>query len=99
MSGLEELLANATPGPWANYMGPDVVRKNDYSALRLAIFDSYDDPPGPQTDGEDNARLAALAPDLARISLEMAHRIKELQGNDEYVARLDGLATGEETAT
>ena len=76
MSGLEELLANATPGPWANYMGPDVVRKNDYSALRLAIFDSYDDPPGPQTDGEANARLAALAPDLARLALDMGEALR-----------------------
>jgi hypothetical protein len=108
---LAELLANATPGPWGNFMGPSVLRAYDHQT-RLAIFDAHEGTDYEQP-AEANARLSALAPDLARLALDMGGALDTLAGMAHPVtgedhdwlydhlpallARLDGIANKDKT--
>jgi hypothetical protein len=67
MSGLEELLANATPGPWES-------RERDYRVL-TNVGEAY--PAGRGRFGSwEDAQLAARAPDLARLCLDMGEALR-----------------------
>jgi len=102
MSGLEELLANATPGPW-EWMGGYPQRITNTGAILVA--ETFDDPDSiPHT-----TRLIALAPDLARLALDMGEALETAMACcarpagtcgdfPALLARLDGLVAGKETA-
>jgi len=90
---LAELLANATPGPW-EYQEFDGVVIDPEGVLVS----------GPPRDAD--ARLIALAPDLARLALDMGEAlifyrqayghlwsVDELADNGDLLARLDGIGT------
>jgi hypothetical protein len=71
---LEELLANATPGPWiakTDGMFP-VVTKND-SFATVMEFSQYGQDGRPEASA--NASLVALTPDLARLALDMGEAL------------------------
>jgi hypothetical protein len=99
MSGLEELLANATPGPWSSG-GWAVYRGERFT-------DSHEPVASVHGDTEATATLIALAPDLARLVLDMGDLyvgiLHDLDNGDDpgrgqkdaaraLLARLDGLA-------
>jgi len=99
MSGLEELLANATPGPWRASMAAVFAGEESIAACRGDDFARVD----------SDARLIALAPDLARLALDMGEALRAAWDEDRWdeflemdttslLARLDGLAAGKETA-
>ena len=109
---LEELLANATPGPWEYRVwgrDGDEWPDNRVSVGRamghgeaVVINPRY----GERTQNLADARLIALAPDLARLALDMGDGLRKYahlyyrHDKDlvrEYtglLARLDGLAAG-----
>ena len=80
---LEELLAAASPGPWENPAGSTVVVKG-----RGHIADVRD--PGDYTHQTPialaNARLAALAPDLARLVIQLEGALEWLCNDMPYPA-------------
>jgi len=99
MSGLEELLANATPGPWSSG-GWAVYRGERFT-------DSHEPVASVHGDTEATATLIALAPDLAKLALDMGETLREYDEtcecgtchkNRALLARLDGLAAEKETA-
>ena len=104
---LAELLAAATPGPW--------------TAWRDELYWKVDKAPeGPNVcntgrtswnDTEENARLIALAPDLARLALDMGEALEAVgrylasYGDtseavpriEALLVRLDGIANKDKT--
>ena len=62
---LAELLANATPGPWV------LTEPEDSWHFKLASIICLG------TSGSDDLDLAALAPDLARLALDMGEWIAD----------------------
>jgi hypothetical protein len=103
---LRTLAAEATPGPWGAWpdLGANVLRAQaDGGYTRLAVFDDWDAPDGinVQVDARSNARLAALAPDLAVLAADMADYIAHMEkywgggiaGSGQLLARLSALET------
>lgn len=71
---LRNLAEQATSGPWGYYMG--ALRRDDQSALRLAIFDTWEEKSSSWPVGaEANGTLAALAPALAVWAADAAEAL------------------------
>jgi len=101
---LAELLANATPGPWVV-----VPFTDDYG--EQSVYVSMGDADSTVLRGCD-AELIALAPDLARLALDMGEALEAVgrylasYGDtseavpriEALLARLDGIANKDETA-
>jgi len=115
MSGLEELLANATPGPWSidrRFASHLAVYGRVIEGVARTLVTEIDisyDVPFDRAECENDARLIALAPDLARLALDMGEALRAAWDEDRWdeflemdttslLARLDGLAAGKETA-
>jgi hypothetical protein len=105
---LEELLAAATPGPWepiieagdewwfgqgsqARIRG---AKQHEWSSLAVLGCDDEEE--------KADARLIALAPDLARLALDMGDALRademSFETADALLARLDGIANKDEAA-
>ncbi len=96
---LAELLANVTPGPWESERAyVQTSRGNPVAETHASIF------PGSFAEADANARLIALAPDLARLALDMGEALRSyrysamragetrFEKTDALLARLDGIA-------
>jgi hypothetical protein len=95
---LAELLANATPGPW--WIDHDGFGEATWVHARGDVEVSLVQ--GGEV-GDADARLIALAPDLARLALDMGEALQRLVAMEEsytgetspdhaLLARLDGIA-------
>lgn len=75
MTGLRELLDAATPGPW-EYDGFEHVVSPEITDIVCGLWQrpGADGVPDPQM--ETDARLIALAPELARLCLDMGHQLE-----------------------
>lgn len=98
MSGLRELAAQATPGPWV-VDGPFIGPPSDDADATYALYLYH-----PKDDDAD-VRLGALAPEMAALLADAIDWIEaECYGDDEggaLLARYDALnqkASGEEAA-
>lgn len=72
MSDLRKLLDEATPGPWIERWDEDggaFVTGNNYVRAHMV---------GPESDRRANARLIALAPDLAAALLKTEEALEEI---------------------
>ena len=80
MSGLRELAAQATPGPWVvdRNLSNRALRADNGHFTRLAVFDLHQDTPF-EVDGVANARLAALAPEMAALLTAWDDRWREVE--------------------
>ena len=81
MSDLRKLLDEATPGPWS--IGEDVIGKRETTGfVRWIVQLAWDD-----EQGQADARLIAMAPDLAAAVLvaeEALERLAKLGNGDKY---------------
>jgi hypothetical protein len=85
MSDLRKLLDEATPGPWIERWDEDggaFVTGNNYVRAHMV---------GPESDRRANARLIALAPDLAAALLKTEEALERLaklsNGDSNMIAR------------
>lgn len=79
MSGLRELAAQATPGPWV--LDPDSPFYDEFSSIRPGQWwiNLPDESCIGVSDGEANARLVALAPDMAALLADTMDALETLR--------------------
>lgn len=89
---LRELLDAATPGPW-EYDGFEHVVSPEITDIVCGLWQrpAADGVPDPQT--ETDARLIALAPELAQLCLDMGEAGRELLIAAESLTNPDEVAT------
>jgi hypothetical protein len=104
---LRKLADEATPGPWGwdTYAGiwepPDGFDPDDDERIPIAKVNTGYDGSEYRADGKANARLIALAPDLARLCAELGEaldNIRDVQvgwtrpmGDEERTAIIDEI--------
>ena len=96
MPPLRDILEAATPGPWTHYDGPyddwDRVVLDHFTSEGPYVWEASHDKPTVLAD----ARLIALAPELAALVLDMGEFIRNVcdttnEWESSLLARLDQL--------